>query len=82
MFCSNCGKELVEEAKFCAHCGTQVGATPKLNDGAITTTETSILQSDDVIIINSVSSTTGSMASRIATQIGDLNGDEKVDAED
>ena len=27
MFCSNCGKELIENSKFCANCGTQVGAT-------------------------------------------------------
>lgn len=82
MFCSNCGKELVDGAKFCAHCGTQLGATLKPNEEVITTTETSIVQSDDLLLVSSVSSTTGSMASRIATQIGDLNGDGKVDAED
>lgn len=26
MFCSNCGKELVEGAKFCSECGAPVGA--------------------------------------------------------
>jgi phage shock protein C len=25
MFCSSCGKEIPVDARFCAHCGTQVG---------------------------------------------------------
>ena len=29
MFCSKCGKEMAEEQKFCAACGTSVNGAPK-----------------------------------------------------
>ena len=28
MFCFNCGKQLPEEAKFCAYCGTRMSENP------------------------------------------------------
>ena len=83
MFCSNCGKELIENVKFCAHCGTQAGASlqPSENiaDNTSKLSEASIVASQAV---RNVANTAGEIASVVGVQVGDLNGDGKVDMED
>jgi hypothetical protein len=79
MFCSSCGKDLIENAKFCAHCGVHISTPLQVIQEA--ETKTSIFKSAGQAIIRATSSA-GNMAGVIATQIGDLNGDGKVDEED
>lgn len=81
MFCSKCGNEVSEGAKFCANCGVQVSALVQVTEE----TKRSFLQS----AFNSVSQSVKSAATSalhagdlVAHQIGDLNGDGKIDAED
>lgn len=31
-YCSHCGKEIMDEAVMCPHCGCAVESTPKVND--------------------------------------------------
>lgn len=83
MFCSNCGKDLIEDSKFCAHCGTQVGATlqpiQEATDNSSKLCEASNLASQTV---KKVAINANEVASVVAVQVGDLNGDGKVDMED
>lgn len=81
MFCSNCGKEITDGAKFCANCGVQVGAV------ILTTSEAkpSFLKSAFDSAGQSVKSAATSaknIGGLVTHQIGDLNGDGKIDAED
>lgn len=83
MFCSICGKELIENAKFCAHCGAQVGST--LQPSQETPENTSKLSEASNLAGQAVikaANTAGDVASVVAIQVGDLNGDGKVDMED
>lgn len=83
MFCSKCGKDLIENAKFCAHCGTQVGASLQLAqeipDNTSKLSEASNLAGQSV---KKAINAAGDVASVVAIQVGDLNGDGKVDMED
>jgi hypothetical protein len=79
MFCSSCGKELMEGAKFCANCGVQVGAGLQPSQEA--TGKTSKLRAAGQAITRAANAA-GSMVGTVATQIGDLNGDGKIDEED
>lgn len=81
MNCSNCGKAINDDAKFCANCGVQVGALVQVTEEA----KPSFLQS----AFNSASQSVKSAAASalhagdlVAHQIGDLNGDGKIDGED
>lgn len=83
MFCSSCGKELIDYAKFCAHCGVQVGATiqpsQETMDKISNLNAASNLAGQAVI---NAANTAGDVASVVAIQVGDLNGDGMVDRED
>ena len=81
MFCSKCGNEVSEGTKFCANCGVQVSALVQVAEE----TKPSFLQS----AFNSASQSVKSAATSalhagdlVARQIGDLNGDGKIDGED
>jgi hypothetical protein len=51
MFCSNCGKQIQDDAKFCNHCGAQqstindTGATPKVSENQQKSADTPLRQS-------------------------------------
>jgi hypothetical protein len=84
MYCATCGKEILECAKFCAHCGIQIGSTP-LTQVTESKAETSSLRAAYNAIgnaVNRAASATGNIASAVTLQVGDLNGDGKIDAED
>ncbi len=78
MFCSSCGKGVQDGANFCANCGSQIGALSQAVIVAIPSDEPSKLKSAFSRVANSVSS----MANTVAMEVGDLNGDGKIDAED
>ena len=81
MFCSKCGNEVSEGAKFCANCGVQVGALVQATEEA----KPSYLRSAFNSASHSIKSATTSAlhaGDLVAHQIGDLNGDGKIDAED
>lgn len=77
MFCATCGKELLESAKFCAHCGIQIGSTP-FTQVTESKAETSSLRAT----YNAVGNAVNRAASAVTLQVCDLNGDGKIDAED
>ncbi len=76
MFCSSCGKEVQDNTKFCAHCGSQIGAESQAAQAP--NSEPSKLKSAFSRVTNAVSG----MANVVAMEVGDLNGDGKIDAED
>lgn len=81
MFCSKCGKEVSEGAKFCANCGIQVGALVQVTEE----TKPSFLKSTFNSASQSIKKVTTSALNAgnvVAHQIGDLNGDGKIDGED
>jgi len=85
MFCANCGKEFLVEAKFCAHCGVQVCSVLQSRQEVTSKAETSALRAaynSAGQAVNRAASTAGNFVSTVATQVGDLNGDGKIDAED
>lgn len=85
MFCANCGKELLVEAKFCALCGVQVGSVLQSAQKITSKTEISALRAaynSAGRAVNRAASTAGNIVSTVAIQVGDLNGDGKIDAED
>jgi len=85
MNCVSCGKELLVEAKYCSHCGIQLDAA--LQSTPETTSKTGISGFRAAInsagqAVSRTARSAGKFASTVATQVGDLNGDGKVDAED
>ena len=85
MFCSNCGKELLDGAKFCAHCGTQVGALSPLAPESADSPAPSKLKAAYASVeqaAKKASAVVASAANTVAMEVGDLNGDGKIDAED
>lgn len=83
MFCSKCGAELNEGGKFCANCGFQVGTIVSVSDKS--ETKPSFIKSALNSATQSVKNATNSAINAgdlVAHQIGDLNGDGKIDAED
>ena len=85
MLCSSCSKELLDSANFCAYCGTQVDTSiqaaqkPTDNDAPskIKAAYTSVEQA-----AKKASTVVAGVANTVAIEIGDLNGDGKIDAED
>jgi hypothetical protein len=85
MFCSSCGKELLDCAKFCAHCGIQAGVVSQPINESPDRHETSFLRGAYNSASQSVSEATTAaknLGGMLAHQIGDLNNDGKIDAED
>lgn len=85
MFCSSCGKELLEGAKFCAHCGNQIGAVVQAANEPANTGEQSKLKAAYASVgeaIKKASTVVSGAANTVAMEVGDLNGDGKIDAED
>lgn len=85
MLCSSCGEGLLDGAKFCAHCGVQAVAVIQPIQESASKPETSSLRSAYNSASQAVSRTTSiakNIGGMVATQIGDLNGDGKIDAED
>jgi len=85
MFCSSCGKGLLDGAKFCSNCGVQVGANMQPLQESAGKSETSSLRSAYNSASQAVSRTASAaknIGGMVASQIGDLNGDGKIDAED
>lgn len=85
MFCSTCGKELLDSSKFCAHCGSQIGVVPLMVQESIPSDET--LKNKSVYssvgdALNRATNAVSSVANTVALGVGDLNGDGKIDAED
>lgn len=81
MLCSSCGEVLLDGAKFCAHCGVQAEAVMQ----PIQKSEKSSLRTAYNSASQTVSRTANiakNVGGMVATQIGDLNGDGKIDAED
>jgi len=81
MICSNCENEITDGAKFCADCGVQVGAviqaTGKAKHSFLKSTFDSAGQS-----VKDAATSAKNIGGLLANQIGDLNGDGKIDAED
>jgi len=81
MFCSSCGEGLLDGAKFCAHCGIQAGVvmqpTGKSEKPSLRAAYNSASQT-----ARRTANIAKNIGGMVATQIGDLNGDGKIDAED
>lgn len=83
MFCSDCGKELVEGAKFCANCGVQVSAASlTLPESTSKPSRLRAAYNSAGQAITRAANTAGSLAGTVTMQLGDLNGDGKIDEED
>lgn len=85
MFCSNCGDGLLESANFCANCGVKSGADKDAEQELAEKTQTSSFRSAYNSVSQSASRTASgakNIGGMVAAQIGDLNGDGKIDAED
>lgn len=85
MFCSSCGKEILDGAKFCAHCGDQVGAlSPVVQDSADTPAPSKLKAAYASVeqAAKKASTVVAGAANTLAMEVGDLNGDGKIDAED
>lgn len=78
---ANCGKEITDGVKFCADCGIQVGAviltTSEAKPSFLKSTFDSASQS-----VKDAATSAKNIGGLVANQIGDLNGDGKIDAED
>lgn len=81
MYCSNCGKEIIGGAKFCADCGIQVGAVIQAASEAKPSFLKSTFDSAGQSVKDAAASAKN-IGGLVANQIGDLNGDGKIDAED
>jgi len=81
VYCSNCGKGITDGAKFCAECGVQVGvvvqSTSEAKPSFLKSTFDSASQS-----VKDAATSAKNIGGLVANQIGDLNGDGKIDAED
>ncbi len=85
MFCSSCGKELLDGAKFCAHCGAQVVALAPVVQEPAETPAPSKLKAAYASVeqaAKKASTVMAGAANTVAMEVGDLNGDGKIDAED
>lgn len=96
MFCSTCGKELLNSDKFCGVCINQEqGNTPPVKESFYKQAMSSIGTAYNTVsksvsdAASSASKSVGEAATSaknmgdvLAHQIGDLNGDGKIDAED
>lgn len=85
MFCSSCGKELLDGAKFCAHCGTQIGALAPVEQETTSNPAPSKLKAAYASVEQAAkraSTVMAGAANTVAMEVGDLNGDGKIDAED
>lgn len=85
MLCSSCGEWLLDGAKFCAHCGVQAVAVMQPIQESAGKPETSSFRSAYNSASQTVSNATTAaknLGGMVAHQIGDLNGDGKIDAED
>jgi len=85
MLCSSCGEGLLDGAKFCAHCGVQAVAVMQPIQEPTGKSEKSSLRAAYNSAGQAVSRTANvakNIGGMVATQIGDLNGDGKIDAED
>lgn len=85
MFCSSCGKELLDGAKFCAHCGTQIGALAQVVQEPADNPAPSKLKAAYASVEQAAKKATSIVAgaaNTVAMEVGDLNGDGKIDAED
>lgn len=85
MFCSSCGGSVLDNAKFCSQCGTQVGGGEQLIQESSVETPVSSLRSAYSLASKSVSNAMNGakkIGGIVATQLTDLNGDGKIDAED
>lgn len=85
MFCSSCGKEVQDSVNFCSHCGTQVGVASLAVQEPMASNESSKLKSAYSSVgqaISQATSTVSNIVNTVALEVGDLNGDGKIDAED
>lgn len=85
MFCSICGNELLDGANFCTPCDAQAGVVNQSINESPDKHETSFLRGAYNSVSQSVSDATTAaknLGSMLAHQVGDLNGDGKIDAED
>lgn len=83
MFCSSCGSELGEGARFCASCGVQIGIDLQpIQEPASKTSKLRAAYNSAGQAISKAANTAGSLAGTVAIEVGDLNGDGKIDAED
>lgn len=85
MFCSICGSGILDGAKFCANCGFKVGADMDAKQELAGKSETTSFRAAYNSASQAVSRTASGakkIGGMITAQIGDLNGDGKIDAED
>lgn len=85
MFCANCERELSEGHGFCAHCGTSSTTESVISEPTNNAPEKFSMRSAISSVgqaVNRATNAAGNIAGSVATQLGDLNGDGKVDAED
>ena len=77
MFCPSCGREVQEGANFCAHCGSQIGVASQAIQASLSSKPSKLKSA-----FSRVTNTVSNMANTVAMEVGDLNGDGKIDAED
>lgn len=85
MFCSGCGKEVIENAKFCANCGIQVREVVRANMEKSNINSTSSIRTifdSTTETFSNIAGNARELSARAAMQVCDLNGDGKIDAED
>ena len=85
--CSECGKDISDKAAACIGCGAPIATTatvessPAVPPKAETSTFRAIYNSGEQAVCRAATAAKN-MGGMVATQIGDLNGDGKIDAED
>jgi len=85
MICSKCGEDIQDEAKYCSHCGVQIEGEKLPSEEMTDESKMSSLKSAYNSASQAVSSTAKAaknIGGKVATHVGDLNGDGKVDVED
>lgn len=85
MICNSCESVLFDGAKFCANCGVEIVSISQPVQELSNNTKPSFIRSAYDSASRSVknaASDAKNISGLVATQIGDLNGDGKVDAED
>lgn len=85
--CSECGKEISDKAAACIGCGAPIAIAVAVEPSTTVSSKEKVSSLRSIPnsvwkTVSSVSTAAKNLGGMVATQVGDLNGDGKIDAED